>query len=112
MLSVNGDVITLTRGDSAALTVEIFTEDESGNRTLRETDPGDTLRLSVKRHPEDPVFVFQKTVVGESTVTVDPIDTKYLPPMRYFYDVELCTPSGDVYTVVGPAPLILEEDVT
>ena len=95
MISITLDSIHLTRGDSATVVVDIQNED--GSDYTPET--GDTIRFAAKRYLND----------GDADIVIDidpeqmmlefkPGDTKGLDFGSYFYDVQLTTASGDVYT--------------
>ena len=92
----NGD-ISLTRGDSAWLTVPLTLEDTG---EPYEMTAADTLTLSVKKTVKDVDFAFQKILVGSNTFHIEPKDTAGLDFGKYKYDVQLDTESGDVFTVI------------
>lgn len=92
----NGD-ISLTRGDTAWLTVPLTLEDSGEPYEMQEAD---TLTLSVKKTVKDTEFAFQKVAVGSNTFHIRPNDTADLEFGKYKYDVQLDTESGDVFTVI------------
>lgn len=108
MLTVSSSNITLTRGDTARLDVELA--DESG--AAYEMGAGDVLALTVKRSASDTDALVSKALTGSSTFVLDPADTSGLAYGRYRYDVQLTTAAGDVCTVVGPAAFTVAEEVT
>ena len=109
MLSVskNGE-IELTRGDSACFTINI----SNGNGQPYTVQEGDTLTLSLKKDTKDPKPCVQKSVKGINTFRFKPEDTSGLEFGNYYYDVEICTAAGDVYTVIEKTAFKIKEEVT
>lgn len=101
MFELKGARIRLTRGDTAALRVEIIRERENGDREPYEMQAADTLTLSAKKNSLCPAPQLVITNTGEPLLIFSPEDTKNLAPGDYVYDIELKTGEGDVYTVVG-----------
>jgi hypothetical protein len=110
MLKILGDMtIQLTRGDTAALTIDIVDEVTS---TQYEVAPNDTITLSVKKTVNDRTYYFQKIVTGTNRIIIEPSDTQKLGFGTYIYDVQLDKASGEVSTVLGPATFELLTEVT
>lgn len=110
MLSIDENgVITLTRGDTAYISVNIQNDVSSEPYTVKEDD---TLRLTVKKQVTDKNIAFQKVVKGVSTFIINPEDTKDLAFDKYKYDVELTTATGEVFTVVPPTAFVIDKEVT
>lgn len=107
MLYIEGSTIRLTRGDTAYLQVPLKTAD--GAYTI---NADDTLEFSVKRTTKDEDYVFQKTVIGEDTFHIEPVDTTELSFGKYVYDIQLTTNNGDVFTVVPPSTFEVLAEVT
>lgn len=107
MLSVKGSDIQLTRGDSAYFNLEITLEDG----TTYERMPGDQIIFTVKKSYNSDFEYIQKEITGLGIV-ISPDDTRELDYGNYWYDVQLKTSDGGVYTVVGPARFIVREEVT
>ena len=105
MLTVDSENnITLTRGDTAILTLTVK---KNGN----DYDFSDDLtQFTVKRNTVTSEIVFQKTFTGTS-IQIDPSDTKDLYYSDLKYDVQLITPNNDVYTVITPHDFIVAEEV-
>lgn len=101
--------ISLTRGDTARLTVPITNEADGKEYAMQ---PGDTLTLTVKKSARDAEYMIQKVVHGGNAFHIAPQDTSHLAFGRYKYDVQLATAGGDVYTVAGPFNFNLTEEVT
>ena len=110
MLKVNQDgSIELTRGDSACLVVPIVLEDSG---TEYEIQPGDVIKLSLKKSKYDDEILMQKVVTGSNVIHIQPGDTKKLDFTKYKYDVELTTESGEVYTVIPYNTFKIAAEVT
>lgn len=107
MLKVSGSDIQVTRGDSAYFNIEILCED--GTKYYRE--PGDKLVFTVKRSYNSDYEYIQKEI-PELALILSGDDTRELDYGNYWYDIELTTADGGVYTVVGPARFIMREEVT
>lgn len=96
--------ITLTRGDTAILTLTV-------KKNGSDYDFSDDLtQFTVKRNTVTSEIVFQKTFTGTS-IQIDPSDTKDLYYTDLKYDVQLITPDNEVYTVITPHDFIVAEEV-
>jgi predicted secreted protein len=102
-------VIRLTRGDTATISVSIENDTTGDAYSLEEND---VLVLSVKKSFDDPAPCIQKRLTGTSTFSFSPIDTSSLHFGQYFYDVELTTSTGEVYTIVEPTCFEILKEVT
>lgn len=107
-VSENG-YISLTRGDTARLTVSV-TDDVSGEPY--ELQNGDTLTLSVKKSIKDVDPVLSKTIENTDTFHIEPKDTAGLSFGKYMYDVQLTMSDGDVYTIIPPSTFEILTEVT
>jgi hypothetical protein len=106
---LDDNTIQLTRGDTAAITVDIFDEVKS---THYEMASDDKLTFSVKRTVNDREYYFQKIVTGTSRITIEPTDTRKLGYGTYVYDVQLERATGGISTVIDPATFELLTEVT
>ncbi len=101
--------ISLTRGDSFYLTVA-FTDDDEG--APYEPQTGDSVRFALKKNIEDEECLVLKEIPIETMVLyLEPEDTKDLDFGVYWYDIQLTTNLGDVYTPIGPAKFKLTKEV-
>lgn len=97
MLIINNDeVIELTRGDTAYITISI---------PDYKFDIGDIVKFCVKRRATDTEYLFKKVIeVQENTeavvVKIEPNDTKTALFKDYVYDVEYINKNGDVNTII------------
>lgn len=111
ILNVNTDngTIRLTRGDTARLYITIENESVGENYEITSAD---TLRLTLKKSIKDTYPAFQKVISGTNMFHIEPGDTSNLSFGRYFYDIELTTSDGDVYTIIGPAIFEILKEVS
>lgn len=109
MLYIDNNVIRLTRGDTARISVPI-TNDLTG--TSYDMSPSDKLTITIKKRETDAQAVMTKTVIGTNSFHIVPSDTSNLAFGPYVYDVQLETESGDIYTVIVPTMFELLREVT
>lgn len=96
LIVMENNVIKLTRGDTAKLTVDIA-NDEGEVYVVAESD---TLILSMKKKLSDTEPCLRKEIKGDNSFHIEPNDTKHLPFGLYVYDVRLITAKGETYTVI------------
>lgn len=97
MLSVKDGVITLTKGDTAYLSVALT--DASGQPYELQT--GDLLTLTIRRVADAESDVLLTSVSDTTTLTLTAEQTALLPVGPLSYDIQLTTQAGEVFTVVG-----------
>ena len=108
MIKIDGTTITMTRGDTLSLTVNIY--DQEGHAYA--PDPGDAIRFAMKKDYEDAEPLIIKSIdPADFQLIVEPEDTKALEYGRYVYDIELTTASGVVDTFIANAVLKLTREV-
>ena len=112
MLYVDGNIIKLTRGDTAFLEVPIMAKLDDGTEKPYELAQDDQLTLSIKRTVKDVEPSVQKVCVGTNLFHICPEDTSACEFGKYLYDVQLKTAAGDVYTVIEPSPFQILQEVT
>lgn len=100
--------IHLTRGDSANITV-IITDMDGETYEIKATD---TVLFTVKINCNTENIIIQKTIGVSGVISLLPEDTEDLKYGTYYYDVQLETQGGSVYTVLGVNKFILEKEVT
>jgi hypothetical protein len=103
MFSLDGNKITLTRGDTAVIGVSL---------TGYEPKEGDEIVMTLKRKIRDTEAVLTKYMdhAEELYFKLEPEDTIDLLG-SYVYDVQLTTAEGDVYTPIM-STIKLERGVT
>lgn len=108
MITFEDGVISLTRGDTAYLHLNL-----TNNGEPYEFQEGDTVTLTVKQnYDEEKNYLFQKVVAAGDTIVIEPQDTKPYEYGRYVYDVQVNTAIGEVFTVVGPNTFKLTKEAT
>lgn len=108
MLKITTDKVYLTRGDSADINIVI--KDSSG--TVYELQSGDALTFTMKNNCETEDIVCQKDCTATEQINLTPSDTDTLAYGVYFFDVQLTTAGGKVYTVIPPHEIIICKEVT
>ena len=104
--SVIRNRISITRGDSAQITLTIR-DRVTGKPFVPGAD--DRLTFTVKRELSDEIPLVVKTL---DLLLLLPEDTASLPFGTYRYDVELVLVSGYTDTVIPPSPFIVTGEVT
>lgn len=111
MLKINGYKISLTRGDSAYITLEIHT-----NNGLYELNDGDIVRVQVRDIPNTGELLFEGNIDimpdGEIIWHIIPSQTSALEVKTYYWDAQLQTPNGDIFTFIPANPFKLMDEVT
>lgn len=100
--------ITLTRGDSASIAVDLKNPDGS-EYTLQ---TGDVLLFTVKYNCITEDIIIQKDISSDGVINLNPADTNDLLYDVYFYDVQLTRANGAVNTVIPPRDFIVSKEVT
>lgn len=114
--SVIRNRISLTRGDSAEITLSIR---DRVSGAIFVPGPDDQITFTVKRELSDEKPVIVKKLdsgilrrENDCVLTLIPEDTAQLPFGTYRYDVELVLDSGYTDTVIPPSPIIIMGEVT
>ena len=114
--SVIRNRISITRGDSAQITLTIR-DRVTGKPFVPGAD--DRLTFTVKRAVTDKEVLITKTLdngiirqESDCLLLLLPEDTASLPFGAYRYDVELVLVSGYTDTVIPPSPFIVTGEVT
>lgn len=106
MFTINDNNISLTRGDTLFLTVNLT--DSDGDPYV--PSEGDRIRLAMKRRINSSDLVMLKEISPETlTFEIEPQDTKDLAYGTYVYDIELTDSEGHVNTVIFGKFRITEE---
>ena len=111
MINAFQNVITITRGDDAYITIDIT--DVLGNEYELET--GDTVTMYVKKPAdgklENQEVIFQKTFGDNNSATIDSVDTSDMEVGTYKYGVKLTKADGRIATIISPTDFIVEEGI-
>ena len=107
MLNCQNNTITMTRGDTAVLKLDIINEQ---GIPYVPTD-GDVVLFTLKRNVMEKDVILQKSMV-DGKIIIHPQDTSHLEYGQYVYDVELTKENGFVATVIPPSRFVIAEEVT
>lgn len=89
--------ITLVRGDSLHLKVNIYLNDE-----LYTPQIGDTVRFAMKQsYQSNKVLIHKNIPIDSMELHLNPADTKRLSFGKYVYDIEITFYNGDVDTFIS-----------
>lgn len=109
---LNGTHITMTRGDSETITVNMRNRD---GEQVSFVD-GDIIYMTVKDNLKTDEKIFQKMITeftdGKADIDILPEDTSDIRVKSYVYDIQLTREDGSVTTIIKPSDLTIEGDVT
>ena len=110
MLSTQGTNITITRGDSAYITV--FITDSKGNPYT--PGPNDKIRAQVRQDASATKILFESQISYDTLVWhIKPEDTVQAQMGKsYVYDMEIETAEGDVFTFIPLSSFTVSKEVT
>ena len=75
-------------------------------------EEGDILNFTVKKRYGAPTAI-QLTADDDMNFDLSANDYKYaIEPGDYLYDIQLTTGEGDIYTLVGPAIMTIDIEIT
>lgn len=112
-MKINGTDIFITRGDTEAITVVLYDEEEN----IIPFVIGDTVYFTVKQSTQTGIKEFQKVITiftpeGEAIIQIDSEDTNTLKYDDYVYDVQMVRLSDGVTTIIPPSKFTIGEEVT
>lgn len=108
-VKISGTTISLTRGDTLKLKIDISNPDGS----VYEPVEGDSIRFAMKAKYNDQTPIILKDISTSALeLVLDPADTKDLKqPFEYVYDIQLTHANGDVDTFIANAKFKITEEV-
>ena len=106
MFEIKDNQITLTRGDSAKMLIELTQADG----TEYPMQKGDVLTFTLRKKVESTGKLIEK-IFNEKHIEFIPEDTVDLDFGNYVYDVVLTTSAGEVYTVVSVSNFVIAKEV-
>lgn len=115
MLNINGTVISLTRGDSAYITLSASIKDTNEVYALQE---GDIVRVQVRKEPNGGEILIDGDVSYEVGSTefvwhIHPDDTKGANvKQKYWWDAQIEFANGDVMTFIESTLFKLRDEVS
>lgn len=106
MYAINGNDITLTKGDSFYLNVNLT--DAEGHPY--EPQEGDVITFTLKKSALEDTHIIQKTVPTDTmTLYLQPSETK-IAVGSYVYDIEI-NKQGDIYTFIPMSKFTITAEV-
>lgn len=114
MYSIDGDHITLTRGDTLLVAVEILRDEEPYT-----PQTGDSVRFALKQalnargteFREREPLILKDIPIDTMILRLNPEDTKPLGFGQYKYDIEITFANGIVDTFIADSPFDLTPEV-
>lgn len=112
MLKIRGYNISLTRGDSAYITVQIVQHD--GSRYLIQGN--DKVRIQVRSKPNTGKLLFEAKMYFNQDKDlvwyIKPEDTNNIPAGKYVYDAQVELANGDIFTFIPMSTFEVADEVT
>ena len=106
-VKIQGNKISLTRGDTLMVTVTIL---DNGEPYI--PNDGDYVRFALKKDMNDPEpLILRNISIDNLRLILIPDDTKGLDFGKYWYDIELTKEDGTVDTFIGPERFYITEEV-
>lgn len=107
MFNIDNCNVKITRGDTGVIAISLQNKDGSEY----EIQPNDVLVMTVKLNTLTKDVLVQKQF-ADGQVKIEPVDTDNLSYGTYYYDVQLTTAAGDVFTVIPPHKFEIMPEVT
>lgn len=101
MLTIEEKKIYFTRGDTGYFTISI---------EGYEPNNGDKLVFTVKKEIGGEKLIQKEINIGE-TFILNPEDTRDLDYGKYWYDIEVQTATGQIFTIIEKTAFYLREEV-
>ena len=114
MYTINGTTISMTRGDTLIVQVQIYRDGQAYT-----PENGDAVRFALKQRlnaagtgfvPAEPL-ILKDIPIDTMQLRLNPADTKTLAFGSYAYDIEITFANGIVDTFIADAKLILTPEV-
>lgn len=105
MLKIDkNNIVLLTKGDSAVLELSLKAYFDNGFHAPYFPTRRDSIVLTLKESADHCSKVILKKDMQELSLFVfNPEDTRHLHCGIYYYDVQLITEDGEIYTVIPPS---------
>ena len=108
MYVINGDTITLTKGDSFYTVLSLKNND--GETYVPQE--GDVIKFGMKERATDEDVLIEKTIPNDTLLLhLSPHDTEDLKTRNYVYDIDITFANGDKDTIINRGLFIIVEDV-
>lgn len=106
MLTINGNQIILTRGDTMLIRLSLKNDD--GTQYIPTAT--DKIYFRLKKHATYPEILIEKQL-SDMILELVPEDTINLDFGAYRYEIELVTEDGRHYTVISDEPFIIAKEI-
>lgn len=107
--TVNGNTITMTRGDTVKIRVSLKYR-QTGNAYTPQ--PGDEIKFTAVNAMQKSINIVKTIPIDTLLLTLDPEDTKTLPSGLYLFDCQLTYANGDIDTFIEDGALNINKDQT
>ena len=108
MVTISGTTITITKGDTLEVVIEITTQDGEPYTP----DAGDSIRFALKRsYTDSRPLILKEISTDDLTLRLEAEETKQLQISPYVYDIQLTKADGTVDTFIDRAKLFVTEEV-
>lgn len=107
MFNIDNCNVKITRGDTGVIAITLQNKDGSAY----DMQPDDVLVMTVKTNTLSKDVLIQKQF-ADGQIKIEPADTDNLSYGTYYYDVQLTTAAGDVFTVITPHKFEIMPEVT
>lgn len=108
MFTIYDNAITLTRGDSAVMGLDIL-DVNSDSYTMQE---GDVAVFTLKKNVVTREIMLQKEFDANGQIEILPEETERFDYGMYYYDVQLTQSTGVVQTIITPTAFYLTAETT
>lgn len=108
MLTIRGTNITINRGDTAFITINV--RDNEGQ--VYELQAGDKLWFAVKSKATDIDYAIAPKILNGNVLEIMTEDTINLAFGTYIYDIQLINNKGFVSTIIKPSSFIIDTSIT
>lgn len=115
MVEIDGTTITMTRGDTLCVNVEMTLDDEpyvpSGNDSIRFALKTPKMTGGRAEYKDQEPLILKPIPIDTCQLVLTPTDTKQLSFGQYVYDIEITMEDGTVDTFISEATFILSPEV-
>lgn len=111
MLTIKRTNISLTRGDSAYITLSVT----DGSGTPIELNENDTIRVQVREEPNGGTLIFEGNLIFDDdgiTWYIRPEDTEAREVKVYYWDAQVEFSNGDIFTFIPVSKFTILSEVT
>lgn len=115
MVKIDGTTITLTRGDTLCVNVEMTLDGvayvPSGNDSIRFALKTPKMTGGRAEYKDQEPLILKPIPIDTCQLVLTPTDTKQLSFGQYVYDIEITMEDGTVDTFISEATFILSPEV-